>query len=106
MKKFISRHPSSGVPLIGSAAHRECCSSGVLPGYVGDRNVLFNRDLAWVVIPEIPLTASRPALMIKLAERCGDCALAGEIRGRRFTAGRASTLRNVKGQSLYFGPPW
>jgi hypothetical protein len=29
-----------------------------------------------------------------------------EIRGRRFTARQASTLRNVNCQSLYFGPPW
>jgi hypothetical protein len=38
-------------------------------------DVFLNRDSAWVVIPEIALTASRPARTVKLAERCEDCVL-------------------------------
>ena len=44
--------------------------------------------------------------MIKLAERCEDCARSKENPGTGFTAERASKFRSAKCQSLYFGPPW
>jgi hypothetical protein len=73
-------------------------------------DVFLNRDSAWVVVPEIALTASRPARTVKLAERCEDCVLevgaSGKGKPRAPGAGRVASLRNVKCQSLYFGPPW
>jgi hypothetical protein len=71
-------------------------------------DVLLNRELAWVVIPETAL-ASRPARTIKLPRGARIAPHWASGRGKRgagFTAGRASELRNVKCQSLYFGPPW
>jgi hypothetical protein len=58
----------------GAAEAISHTSTGVLPGCAGNR-------MLWVVIPEIPLTAYKPALMIKLAERCDDCALARKPGG-------------------------
>jgi hypothetical protein len=90
MKKFISRHPSTGV----------------LPGCAGNRMFSSHSDLAWVVIPGDPPKGMQARAHDQAGREVRGLRLNKEARGRRFTAGRASTLRNVKCQSLYFGPPW
>jgi hypothetical protein len=69
-------------------------------------NSLLDRDLAWVVIPEIALTASMPARTIRRGARIALWWARPDKENGAVHVRGASPLQNTKRQSLYFGPPW